>query len=166
MTINRSWHYTATIVTTDGTFRIELLPRVAPLAVNSFVFLAKHHFYNGLIFHRIIRGFVIQTGDPTGTGFGGPGYHFATEPVHMPYTWGTVALANSGPNTNGSQFFIVTGKRIKLAPNYTIFGKVIAGRATINRLDKTAVMLNPGTNEFSEPVHPPKMESVSISVTR
>lgn len=166
-TINPAHHYTATLVTSDGSFEIQLLPRVAPLAVNNFVFLARHRFYDGNIFHRIVQGFVIQTGDPTGTGFGGPGYHFRDEKVTMRYVPGTVAMANSGANTNGSQFFVVTGGAAAraLRPQYTIFGRVISGMSVVERLDKTPVQPNPGNGELSQPSHDVYLKRVTIQET-
>jgi cyclophilin family peptidyl-prolyl cis-trans isomerase len=162
MAVNKSARYTATLVTSDGTLTITLLPTVAPITVNNFIFLARHHFYNGVIFHRIVPNFVVQTGDPTGTGSGGPGYTFPNEPVSMPYTFGTVAMANSGINTNGSQFFIVTGRRISLPPEYTIFGRVTSGTSTLGKLNKTQVTDNPGSGELSYPVNPPVLKKVTI----
>src|SRR5437588_8092741 len=107
-TIDVNKRYTATIKTNMGTIGVELLPRDAPCAVNSFVYLADKHFYDRIIFHRIVKGFVDQAGDPLGTGSGGPGYQFNDELAgSLTYQAGTVAMANSGPNTNGSQFFIV-----------------------------------------------------------
>src|SRR5579862_4653230 len=106
MAIDPRGRYTAVIETTKGTMRAELFPGDVPQTVNSFVFLARNGFYDGVPFHRVIRGFMIQTGDPTGTGTGGPGYRFDDERVTTPYRLGTVAMANAGPNTNGSQFFI------------------------------------------------------------
>lgn len=166
MSINRNSRYSAEMVTSDGTFTIRLLPRVAPIAVNSFIFLARHHFYNGVIFHRIVKDYVVQTGDPTGTGFGGPGYTFKNEPVTMPYTFGTVAMANSGGNTNGSQFFIVTGKKISLKPQYTIFGKVTSGFKSLRKIDNEPVTYNAGTSELSEPLNPPVLKRVIVHETR
>lgn len=165
MAINKNAHYTATVDTSDGTFSITLLPKVAPLAVNSFVFLAHHNFFNGVIFHRILKGFMVQTGDPTGTGFGGPGYKFRDEKVTQPYTSGTVAMANSGPNTNGSQFFVIASKKtVSLQPNYTIFGKVTSGMDTIYKIADTPVVQNPASNELSEPApgQEPSIKSVTI----
>ncbi|HEX6506482.1 MAG TPA: peptidylprolyl isomerase, partial [Chloroflexota bacterium] len=103
MTINPAHGYTAALTTSDGVIRVQLLPKIAPVTVNNFVFLARHRFYDGLLFHRIVKGFVVQTGDPTGTGLGGPGYHFKNEKVTLKYTPGTLAMANSGVNMNGSQ---------------------------------------------------------------
>ena len=106
-TIDPSKTYTATIETTAGTMTAELFPSEAPTTVNNFVFLAREDFYDGVIFHRVIHDFMIQGGDPTGTGTGGPGYKFNDEPVKRKYRRGTLAMANAGPNTNGSQFFIM-----------------------------------------------------------
>ena len=156
MTINVNHRYTAALSTSDGTFTITLLPKVAPIAVNNFVFLARHHFYDGDIFHRIVKGFVLQTGDPTGTGFGGPGYTFQSERVTMKYAPGVVAMANTGaPNSNGSQFFVVTGPQgssLNRTPLYTIFGKLTQGMAVVHKLEDTPVTVNPGTGEQSQPL--------------
>src|SRR5690606_34630382 len=107
MTVDRAKQYTATIETTAGSMVAELFVADAPMTVNNFVFLAREGFYNDVIFHRVISGFMIQGGDPTGTGTGGPGYRFPDETVRRPYTRGTLAMANAGPNTNGSQFFVM-----------------------------------------------------------
>jgi cyclophilin family peptidyl-prolyl cis-trans isomerase len=163
MTINVNHRYTAEVQTNKGTFSITLLPRVAPLAVNNFVFLARHHFYDGTIFHRIIKSFMVQTGDPTGTGLGGPGYKFKDEPVHLKYTIGTVAMANSGPNTNGSQFFIVTGPGgAGLPPSYTIFGRVDTGMKVVYKIASTPVQPNPGSGELSDPLSRVVMQHVTV----
>jgi len=128
MTIDTSRHYTATISTEKGQIVLDLDPSLAPKTVNNFVFLAKQGFYDGLKWHRVVPGFVIQGGDPQGTGAGGPGYKFPDEPVKGPYVDGSVAMANSGPNTNGSQFFIcIADDMQKLAPSYNLFGHVTAG---------------------------------------
>jgi cyclophilin family peptidyl-prolyl cis-trans isomerase len=164
MTINKNARYTATVRTTDGTFTITLLPKVAPLTVNNFVFLARHRFYDGIIFHRIIKAFMVQTGDPLGTGEGGPGYTFKDEKVTMHYTVGTVAMANSGPNTNGSQFFIVVGPQaLGLSPSYTIFGKVTRGMQVVQRIANTPVGPSPANaQEVSSPLTPVRMIHVTI----
>lgn len=128
MTINTAHHYLVTMQTNKGTITLSLDPKLAPITVNNFVFLARDHFYDGLKFHRVVPDFVIQGGDPQGTGGGGPGYKFADEPVLGEYTAGSVAMANSGPNTNGSQFFICTvDDRTKLAKSYNLFGYVTSG---------------------------------------
>jgi len=126
--INVNKVYCAGINTTRGLILLELDPQIAPNTVDNFVFLAQHHFYDGLKFHRVVPGFVIQTGDPQGTGAGGPGYKFADEPVKGDYSEGCVAMANSGPNTNGSQFFICTANDAgKLQKAYNLFGHVVQG---------------------------------------
>jgi cyclophilin family peptidyl-prolyl cis-trans isomerase len=123
MAIDQNKEYKATIKTSLGDIVIQLLPKEAPITVNNFVFLARQGYYDGVKFHRVVAGFVIQAGDPTGTGAGGPGYQFADElPPKRNYDFGIVAMANAGKNTNGSQFFIVTGTKVSLAPSYTIFG--------------------------------------------
>ena len=117
--------YTATFETSEGEFTVDLLPEEAPATVNNFVCLALAGFYDGTTFHRVVPEFVIQGGDPTGTGRGGPGYQFDDEPIERDYETGTLAMANAGPDTNGSQFFVVLdGGAGKLAPDYTIFGQV------------------------------------------
>ncbi len=156
MVIDPAKSYTATLETTAGTMVLELFPQEAPLAVNNFVFLARDHFYDGVIFHRVIRGFMIQGGDPTGTGRGGPGYRFPDEPVRRPYTRGTLAMANAGPNTNGSQFFIMHAD-YPLPPHYTIFGQLIEGEEV---LDKIATA---PTGPQDRPLNPVVIKSVRIS---
>ncbi len=138
MAIDPSKHYTATIKTTKGTMKAELYANEAPLTVNNFVVLSRDGFYNGIKFHRIITGFMVQTGDPRGDGTGGPGYEFKDEPVTRDYTRGTLAMANAGPNTNGSQFFIVH-KDAGLQKNYTIFGKLTEGFETLDAIASTPV---------------------------
>jgi cyclophilin family peptidyl-prolyl cis-trans isomerase len=160
MEIDPSKQYTATLTTSEGDIAIELLPQEAPKTVNNFVFLARQGYYDGVIFHRTIKGFMIQTGDPTGTGRGGPGYQFADEPVKRRYTRGIVAMANAGPNTNGSQFFIVHGADVGLPPSYTIFGRVTGGLDTMDTI--ATAPTRPG-GEGSSPVTPARIESVSIS---
>jgi cyclophilin family peptidyl-prolyl cis-trans isomerase len=143
MAIDQNKEYTATIKTTLGEIEIQLLPKDAPITVNNFVFLARQGYYDGIKFHRVVRGFVIQAGDPTGTGAGGPGYQFADElPPKRPYDFGVVAMANAGPNTNGSQFFIGTGSQVKnlnSMPNYTIFGVVTRGSDVAVKINDTPV---------------------------
>jgi hypothetical protein len=133
MTVDPAKRYTATIRTTAGIMVAELFPQDAPKTVNNFVFLAGEGFYDGVIFHRVISGFMIQGGDPTGTGRGGPGYRFDDEKVVRPYTRGTLAMANAGPNTNGSQFFVMHAD-YGLPPNYTIFGKLTAGEEVVDAI--------------------------------
>jgi cyclophilin family peptidyl-prolyl cis-trans isomerase len=122
--------YTATVTTDVGVITIQLLPKYAPLTVNNFVFLAGYHYYDGLVYHRVIQGFMDQTGDPLGTGAGGPGYQFKDElpKSAAAYDNGAIAMANSGPNTNGSQMFmVVNGGGAELSPNYTMFGQITSG---------------------------------------
>ena len=133
MAIDPAKRYTATIETSAGTMVAELFPGDAPNTVNNFVFLARDGFYDGVIFHRTIPGFMIQGGDPTGTGRGGPGYRFADEPVKRPYSRGTLAMANAGPDTNGSQFFVMHAD-YRLPPNYTIFGKLTSGEEVVDAI--------------------------------
>jgi len=134
LTIDVATTYTATLETNHGTIVLELDPTHAPLAVNNFVFLASEGFFDGVVFHRVVPGFVIQGGDPTGTGRGGPGYRFRDE-LEGPgsYDRGTVAMANAGPNTNGSQFFICLDD-VRLPHQYTIFGKVVSGMEAVDSI--------------------------------
>ena len=152
MTIDPGAAYTAVLQTTAGDITVELLPGDAPATVNNFVFLAREGFYDGVIFHRTIPGFMIQGGDPTGTGGGGPGYRFADEPVRRPYDRGTLAMANAGPNTNGSQFFLMHAD-YPLPPSYTIFGQTVAG------LDVIDAIATAPTSANTEPI---KIYSVSF----
>ena len=157
LTIDKTKKYTATIQTTAGTMVAELFAADVPNTVNNFVFLANDHFYDGVIFHRCIEGFMIQGGDPTGTGTGGPGYKFADEKVQRKYLRGTLAMANSGPNTNGSQFFVMH-KDYGLPPNYTIFGKLTSGE---NVVDSIATAR---TGASDRPVSPVSITGVTITV--
>ena len=126
--INDDALYEATISTDRGDIVLELDPKLAPTTVNNFVALARQGFYDGTTFHRVVPGFVIQGGDPEGTGRGGPGYRFADEPVKGEYTFGAVAMANTGPDTNGSQFFIcIDDCTNKLDKAYNLFGYVTSG---------------------------------------
>ncbi len=134
MQINTNKKYHAVIKTNKGDINLELNPAEAPQTVNNFVTLARDGFYDGVTFHRVVPGFVIQGGDPTGTGRGGPGYRFNDEPVRRPYKAGTVAMANAGPNTNGSQFFICLEDQPGLPPNYTIFGDVTSGMNVVRSI--------------------------------
>jgi cyclophilin family peptidyl-prolyl cis-trans isomerase len=134
LTIDLSSKYTATLDTNHGPITIELDPARSPQTVNNFVFLARDGYYDDVIFHRVVPGFVIQGGDPTGTGRGGPGYQFRDElEGEGNYDRGVVAMANAGPNTNGSQFFICL-KRVSLPHAYTIFGKVTDGLDAVDSI--------------------------------
>lgn len=121
----------------------------SPIASSNFIYLANKKFYDGLIFHRVIAGFMIQGGDPAGTGAGGPGYSFPDEPVNRTYTRGIVAMANAGPNTNGSQFFIMHND-YQLAPNYTIFGNVLSGMEVVDGIANSQVDENDKPNQVIE----------------
>ena len=136
MGIDTTKRYTATMDTSMGTMVIALDPIKAPKTVNSFVFLALNHYFDGIIFHRIINGFVCQGGDPTGTGRGGPGYRFEDElPKAGEYKIGSFAMANAGPNTNGSQFFIISGPDgCRLPPAYALFGQVVKGLEVVEAM--------------------------------
>ncbi len=135
MTINANKTYIATMMTNKGPIKLELFAKKSPKTVNNFVFLAKQKFYDGLIFHRVIQNFMIQGGDPTGTGSGGPGYKFEDEFNNEKIVKGSLAMANSGANTNGSQFFIVTEQaQPHLDGKHTNFGKVIEGMDTVTAI--------------------------------
>ncbi|MEZ5215739.1 MAG: peptidylprolyl isomerase [Ilumatobacteraceae bacterium] len=160
MGIDPSKRYTATMDTTLGTLVIALDPIKAPKTVNNFVFLALNHYYDGVIFHRIINGFMCQGGDPTGTGRGGPGSKFDDElPKPGQYEIGSVAMANAGPNTNGSQFFIVSGgSGVGLPPLYSLFGKVVKGLEIVDEMQRV------DTDRSDKPKVPVVINSVAISV--
>ena len=146
MTIDQNKTYTATIKTNYGDIVIQLLPKDAPLTVNNFVFLARAGFYGGVKFHRVVKGFMIQGGDPTGTGAGGPGYQFQDElPTTRSYTKGTIAMANAGPNTNGSQFFIMLAN-YPLPKSYSIFGQVTSGQDVVDTIGNVPVKVVNGEN--------------------
>lgn len=136
MTIDPSKQYFATFkMAKGGEFVIQLFPNKAPITVNSFVFLAKQGFYDGVTFHRVLDGFMAQGGDPTGTGGGGPGYQFANEDSDLKFDKaGVVAMANAGRDTNGSQFFITFAPQPRLDGGYTIFGQVVSGMDVVNGL--------------------------------
>ncbi|MGC2176034.1 MAG: peptidylprolyl isomerase [Acidimicrobiales bacterium] len=156
MLIDPSKTYTATMVTSKGTMEILLDPLAAPKAVNSFVFLARWHYFDGIVFHRIIPGFVLQGGDPTGSGAGGPGYRFQDElPKPGRYELGSLAMANAGPNTNGSQFFVISGPDgVRLPPLYSLFGKVVKGLDVVTTI-----------NDVGTPSGKPREDVVIESVT-
>lgn len=137
MIIDTAKTYTATMVTSHGTMEFLLDAASAPQTVNSFVFLARWHYYDGIVLHRIIPGFVLQGGDPTGTGSGGPGYRFNDElPKPGRYELGSLAMANAGPHTNGSQFFIISGPDgVRLPPLYALFGKAVKGLDTVGAIN-------------------------------
>jgi peptidylprolyl isomerase len=160
MGIDPAKRYTATMTTSLGEVVIALDALKAPKTVNNFVFLALNHYYDGVIFHRIINGFMCQGGDPTGTGRGGPGYKFQDElPKPREYQVGSLAMANSGPNTNGSQFFIVSGASgVGLPPQYSLFGQVVKG------LDIVDTMQTVSTGGGDKPKTDVVIQSVTITV--
>lgn len=165
MTLDTNLQYSARIETNKGTFTLQLFADEAPLTVNNFVFLAGDGFYEGVVFHRIIQEFMVQTGDPTGTGSGGPGYRFADElPPVVKYEPGVVAMANAGPNTNGSQFFICTGtasEHLNSQPNYSVFGRVSEGMEVVSGIAATPVGQS-GMGERSRPKEEVRIERIEI----
>jgi cyclophilin family peptidyl-prolyl cis-trans isomerase len=162
LTIDENKTYTARLRTSCGTIVLKLFPDAAPVTVNNFVFLARSGFYTGLTFHRVDPGFVIQGGDPEGTGSGGPGYQFKDELDNdLEYEIGTLAMANSGADTNGSQFFIVAGEEgAGLDKNYTIFGKVTRGLDVVEEI--VALPTVEGTEMPQQKVY---IERVTIKVS-
>jgi cyclophilin family peptidyl-prolyl cis-trans isomerase len=154
--------YSAVITTKQGEIRVILNARDTPIAVNAFVFLARHKFYDGLTFHRIVPGFIVQGGDPLANGSGGPGFTFADElPAVAGYPLGSVAMANSGPGTNGSQFFIVSGDLgLQLPPAFTLFGRVNKGVDAVKAIDAL------GKTPTAEGVEFPPTEVVTIDKIR
>ena len=164
MCIDPSKRYTATLNishgdTVLGDVVINLNAAQAPNTVNNFVSLARYHYYDGLIFHRIIQGFMCQGGDPEGSGRGGPGYKFADElPKPGQYALGSLAMANAGPNTNGSQFFIISGASgVGLPPAYSLFGQVVKGMDIIDQIEKVP------TGMQDRPSSPVTMNTVVIT---
>jgi cyclophilin family peptidyl-prolyl cis-trans isomerase len=159
MGIDPSKRYTATIDTSMGTLVVALDAINAPLSVNNFVFLAAQHYYDGVVFHRIINGFMCQGGDPTGTGRGGPGYRFNDEPVKQKYQIGSMAMANAGPNTNGSQFFLISGPSgVNLPPQYNHFGQVVKGLEVVDAMQRV------DTDKSDRPRTDVVINSVTITV--
>ena len=136
MAIDMEKSYTILIETDRGGIHMELYPEYAPKTVNNFVFLAREEFYDGVTFHRVISDFMIQGGDPTGTGSGGPGYKFEDETKGNPlrHETGVISMANAGPNTNGSQFFITHSPQPHLDGNHTVFGKVTEGKDVVDAI--------------------------------
>jgi cyclophilin family peptidyl-prolyl cis-trans isomerase len=158
MVIDPAKRYTAEMVTSKGTLTIALDPIAAPKTVNNFVFLARWHYYDGIVFHRIIPGFMLQGGDPEGSGRGGPGYRFEDElPAPGRYEIGSLAMANAGPHTNGSQFFIISGADgVSLPPSYSLFGKVVKGGDVVTAIEATG-------SRSGKPSEPVTIESVTIT---
>lgn len=158
MVIDPTKRYTATMATNKGEMTIALDAAGAPKTVNNFVFLSRYHYYDGIVFHRIIPGFMCQGGDPEGSGRGGPGYRFEDElPAPGRYEIGSVAMANAGPNTNGSQFFIVSGPDgVGLPPSYSLFGKVVKGLEVVSAIEAAG-------SRSGAPSEPVVIESVTIT---
>ena len=159
MLIDTSMSYTATVkMAKGGEFVIQLYADKAPITVNSFVFLARQGYFNGVTFHRVLAGYMAQGGDPTGTGMGGLGYSFVNEANDLTFDKpGVVAMANAGPNTNGSQFFITFGPQEQLNGGYTIFGQVISGMDVVNAISLRDPQQSPTTPGD-------EIESITISV--
>jgi len=156
--IDTAKRYGATMTTSKGTMVVALDAMAAPKTVNSFVFLARYHYFDGIAFHRVIPGFVLQGGDPTGSGRGGPGYQFADElPGPGRYELGSLAMANAGPDTNGSQFFIISGPDgMRLPPQYSLFGKVVSGLDVVAAIDALG-------SRSGKPTESVVIESVTIT---
>ncbi|MEO2113314.1 MAG: peptidylprolyl isomerase [Acidimicrobiales bacterium] len=159
MVIDTAGSYSAEMVTSMGSMTIHLDPVRAPKTVNNFVFLARQGYFDGVIFHRVIDGFVVQGGDPTGTGRGGPGYRFEDElPQPGRYELGSLVMANAGPDTNGSQFFVITGPSgVGLPPQYSLFGQVVKG------LDVADAMQKVPTGPGDRPIEDVVIESVTVT---
>lgn len=168
MTLKADKKYEAVFDTTEGKFTVNLFNDSAPKTVNNFVFLSKEGFYNNVVFHRIMKSFMIQTGDPTGTGMGGPGYTIEDElKTTYKYNPGIVAMAKSrAPNSGGSQFFICTGPdcaaSLNPTPNYTIFGQVTSGMDVVQKIASTPVKQSP-TGEMSVPTKEVKINKIDIN---
>lgn len=143
MQIDQKMTYKAAIETEKGVIDLELYPQYAPKTVNNFIFLAREGFYDGVLFHRVISNFMIQGGDPTGTGRGGPGYRFEDEVDGNPlkHEMGVISMANAGPGTNGSQFFITHSPQPHLNGKHTVFGKVIAGQEVMDKIKQGDSMI-------------------------
>ncbi len=152
--------YSVILRTSEGDITLKLNASGTPVTANNFLYLAKKKFYDNTIFHRVIKTFMIQGGDPTGTGMGGPGYKFNDEKFTGDYTRGTVAMANSGPNTNGSQFFILH-QTAQLPKNYVIFGMVTSGIEVVDKIAEAPVTAN-NSGENSTPVNPVKIISTDV----
>lgn len=160
MTIDPKKLYTAVLHTDKGDIEIALNAKETPITTNNFVYLAQSGYYNGTPFHRVIKGFMIQGGDPKGNGSGGPGYTFNDEPFTGAYLRGTVSMANAGPNTNGSQFFIMHADT-SLPKNYVIFGKVTKGLEVVDAIATAPVIQSP-SGEQSKPLTPVRVITASI----
>jgi peptidylprolyl isomerase len=161
MSLEKDIDYKATLETSEGTITIDLFEDKTKVTVNNFVHLAKSGFYDGTTFHRVLKGFMIQGGDPEGDGTGGPGYSFSDETFDGDYTRGTVAMANSGANTNGSQFFIMHEDTLALPKNYVIFGTVSGGMDVVDKIAEAPVKAN-FSGEKSKPVKVITVKKIKI----
>lgn len=163
MALKPGINYTATLATSDGELGVQLLPGLAPNAVNNFRFLANQGFYRNVPIHRMVPGFMFQSGDPTGTGTGGPGYDIPDDPMpqNIGYQRGVLAMANTGqPNSGGSQFFVMLGDT-PLPPTYSVFGYVTSGDDVLTKINARQVVDN-GQGEQSRPVEPIFVTDVKI----
>jgi peptidylprolyl isomerase len=160
MQIDAAKSYSAILKTSEGEITIDLDAKKTPKTADNFMTLARKNFYDGTIFHRVIKDFMIQGGDPKGDGSGGPGYKFEDENLEGEYKRGAVAMANSGPNTNGSQFFIMH-KDYDLPKNYVVFGQISKGMETVDKIAESEVTMN-SSMEKSKPVKPAAIQSVEI----
>lgn len=161
MGIDTEKKYTAEMVTNKGTITIDLFPKEAPITVNNFVFLAKEGFYDNTQYHRIVKGFMIQGGDPKGDGTGGPGYTFPDEKITRDYKRGIIAMANRGPNTNGSQFFIMH-QDYDLPKSYVIFGQASDGVEVVDTIAQIPTEAGAG-GEASKPTETITIEKITIT---
>lgn len=162
MQIDKTADYFALLKTSEGDIKIKLYASSTPITVNNFIYLTRKGFYDNTIFHRVVKGFMIQGGDPTGTGTGGPDYRFIDEPFTGQYSRGTIAMARTmAPNTNGSQFFIMH-KDYPLSPDYIIFGQVVEGMDAVDKIAEAETKMNEYGSEKSVPVNPAKILSAEI----
>lgn len=164
MTIDKNKTYTATLKTTQGDIVVSLNAKQTPITVNNFVTLSEKGFYDTTVFHRVIKGFMIQGGDPKGDGTGGPGYRFDDEAFSGTYKRGVIAMANAGPNTNGSQFFIMHQDNVDLPKNYVIFGEVVKGIEVVDKIANSKVQTG-ASGEPSDPVEKTKITKVVIETS-
>jgi cyclophilin family peptidyl-prolyl cis-trans isomerase len=163
--IDAKKHYQVKLYTTAGTITADILPKLAPITANNFIFLSCNGYYSGVIFHRVVPGFVIQGGDPTGTGSGGPGYQFKDEPVARNYTVGSLAMANSGANTNGSQFFVIQGPQgVQLPHSYNLFGQVTKGENVVDAIANAPTHAG-SSGEKSSPDKPVVIKTVTVHIS-
>lgn len=159
--VNKDKMYKVILKTTEGDVAIRLNPKMPPVTVANFIGLSRKKFYNNTIFHRVIEGFMIQGGDPRGDGSGGPGYTFDDELFEGEYVRGAVAMAKAGPNTNGSQFFIMHKDNLDLPKSYMIFGHVIDGMDVVDKIATAQVEKNAG-GEMSKPINPVMIKDVEV----